>query len=54
MILMQQMQYNAPKNMYVFQNISGVTSQNPFSCCDPEPGPLHSKILAARLIRLIN
>ena len=49
MIFMQQMQYNKPNRMYVFQNFSGVTPPppNPFLCCDPESGPLPSKILAA-------
>ena len=46
---MQLMQYNAPNRMYVFQNFSRVTPRIPFWCCDSEPGPLPSKILAARL-----
>ena len=41
---MQQMKYNAPNRMYVFQN-----PPTPFWCCDAEPDLLPTKILAARL-----
>ena len=41
------MQYNAPNRMYVFQIFP-----DPFWCCDSEPGPLPTEILAARLLRI--
>ena len=49
MFFMQQMQYNAPNCIYVFQNFSGDdTPGPPFDAGTQNRAPLPSKILAAR------
>ena len=50
MIFKQQMQYNAPIACTFIKIFPGMKHPDPFWCCDPRPGPLLAKILAARLV----
>ena len=43
MNFLQQMQYNAPNRMYVFQNFPGVTSPEPLLVLWPRTGPFPPK-----------